>query len=245
MYRTLHSPCAGFFTLPLLNLQWYKYYYYLHFCLWGCSGANNWLIQGQLTYSRSQRWGKSGLGSTLARVASVLNRHAIPPLRRYLTRITWLSVSLDMLLNFPLQGIMNYLRWLLCFVHNLFSFLKPVCRNLKYIGLNTKWDFCNLFVKSNRQYPLKQITHLSFLFTLPTWGNSSIETKAPGRLSVYEGSFCNIVCNNKNLGEPDSPSLGWREWRLVSRWINLLQWINAIVHRMGCCVAMTWSMVRW
>ena len=143
----------------------------------------------QLTYSRSQRRCKSGLGNTLARVVSVLNHHAIPHLRRYLTRITWLSVSLDMLLNFPLQGVMNCLKWLLCFVHNLFSFLKPVCRNLKYIRLNTKWDFYNLFVKSNRQYPLKQITHLPFLFTIPTLGNSSIETKAPGRLSIWWRKF--------------------------------------------------------
>lgn len=143
----------------------------------------------QLIYSRSQKGCKSGLGNTLARVVSVLNHRGISSLKRYLTRITWLFVNLDRLLNFPLQSIMNCLKWLLCYVHNLFSFLKPVCRNLKCITMNTKWDFYNLFVKSNRQYPLKQITHLSSLFPSLTWGYSPIETKAPGRLDTWWRKF--------------------------------------------------------
>lgn len=90
---------------------------------------------------------------------------------------------------FPFKAQMNCLKWLLCYVHNLFPCLKAVCRNLKYIRLNTKWDFYNLFVECNLQHLLKQITHLSFLFTSPTLGNSPVETKAPGRLGVWLRKF--------------------------------------------------------
>lgn len=67
--------------------------------------------------------------------------------------------------------------------------MKPVCRNLKYIRLNTKWDFYNIFVKSNQQYPLKQITHLSFFIHCSLFGKFSYRNKSAREIRYMMKAF--------------------------------------------------------
>lgn len=92
---------------------------------------------------------------------------------------------------------MSCLRWLLCYVDNLFPFLKPGCRNLEYSDWTRGvWQaFCGM----SSAISMKTNNTLVFLIPQSHFGSSPIETKVAGRSGMSKEVFTALFITTKTL----------------------------------------------